>query len=239
MTLLDELLGDEAGERPVLVSDEAVGRAGSNPLRLAAHLAELDRLARGRGFARLQVMVVIREQSAWLASHFAQLSDRRPHPNQAAFEEFVKRQTDPADGFYRFGALLQYDRLYEVLVNALAPDRVRLLLFEELERDADGFAAKIERFVSDELKHRTAVERRPRNVRSVGNARWALRAPSFKTPLRRLRFMLRGAEGRSIRVTPELRRSCAAYASSNAALARKTGLDLAGHGYAVDTTSSP
>lgn len=237
-TLLDELLGEEAGERPVLISDEAIGRAASNPLRLAAHLTEIDRLARARGFEWLQVMVVIREQAAWFASHFAQLSDRRSQSDQAAFEEFVRRQTDPTDGFYRFGALLQYDHLYKALVGALAPDQVRLLVFEELERNAEDFTAKIERFVGDALERRTTTERRSRNVQSAGHGRWMLRAPSARTPLWRLHFMLRGMEGRSISLTPELRRSCAVYGPGNAILALETGLDLAGYGYAVDAVSS-
>jgi hypothetical protein len=232
--LLDELLGEEAGARPVLVSDEAIGRAASNPLRLAAHLAEIDRLAGIRGFAPMRVMVVIREQLAWFASHFAQISDRRAHADQAAFEQFVERQTDPADGFFRFGALLQYDRLHEALVGALSPDRVRFMAFEALEGDEDRFIAQVAQFLGDALEPRAATDRRPRNVRSAGHGRWSLRAPSMRTPLRRLRFMARGAEGRYIRLTPELRRACAVYAPGNAAVARKTGLDLAGYGYPVE-----
>lgn len=232
--LLDELLGGEEGARPVLVSDEAIGRAASNPLRLAAHLTELDRLVRGRGFACLRVMVVIREQAAWLASHFAQLSNRRTRSDQATFEAFVRKQTDPADGLYRFGALLQYDRLHDALVGALSPERVGLLLFEELERDAGAFAARIERFTGDTLGRSGAAAGPPRNVRGAGEDRWTLRPPPSRAPLRRLRFALGGASARTIALTPELRRSCAVFAPGNAALARRTGLDLADHGYVVD-----
>ena len=237
--LLDELLGEEAGLRPVLISDEAIGRAASNPLRLAAHLTELDRLARARGFACLRAVVVIREQAAWLASHFAQLSDRRSRSDQAAFEAFVYKQTDPADGLYRFGALLQYDRLHDALVCALSPDRIGLFLFEEFERDPDGFASGIERFLGDELRDRSAAIGRPRNVRRAGEGRWTLRAPPLRSPVRRLQFALGGARGRTISLTPELRRCCTAYAPSNAVLARRTGLDLAGCGYAIEAASPP
>jgi hypothetical protein len=235
--LFDEFLGKEAGERPVLVSDESIGRAASDPLRLAAHLAEIDRLARARGFAALRVMVVIREQAAWLASHFAQLSDRRWHSDQAAFERFVRKQTDPADGLFRFGALLQYDRLHMALTSALAPDRVGVLALEELERDTASFFFKLRCLLHERLPELGTKPQKSRNVRNTGDANWMLRSPPIGSPVRRMRFMLRGPTGRTIKLTPELRRACMVYAPGNAALAERTGLDLAGYGYAVDASA--
>ena len=233
--LLDDLLGAERGRRPVLVTDEAFGRGGTRALAAGAHLRALAAGARARGFSGLRIVVFVRRQAEWLASHYAQVSDRRSRAGQRDFERFVAVQTDPANGLYRFGSLLRYDGLFDALSGAVdSRDELLVAPYEALEADRDGFLARLTGFLGDELAPVGTGGRDGRNVRREDEAAWRLRAPARRGPLGRLLGTGGGDGPGTIRLTPALRERVArAYAPANVRLAERTGLDLAGFGYPV------
>ncbi len=112
----DAVMGEMLGPREawlaercdLLISDEAIGRTGSRPEQLAAHLGALACVGARWGLGRLRVIWLVRRQDRWLASHYAQMSDRNPHASQRDFEAFVGRLTDPWAARHALGALLDY-----------------------------------------------------------------------------------------------------------------------------------
>lgn len=222
--------------RDLLISEEAIGRAGSRPQDLAAHLREI-RAAAGRwGFERIQILCLIRRQDHWLASHYAQMSDRAPRASQRDFEAFVRRICDPAGGRYLLGMLLDYAVLREALLGCgadlvLMPheallrtpaEALRRLLMALGTPEAD--LAQIEAASLGTVANVRSVEGswrlRPRSLRLAGHRRAAL--PAW-APL--------GGRG-AIALTPEIAaRVAEAYAPSNRALEAALPMGLAALGY--------
>ena len=229
-----------SGARSALVSDEGIGRAASRPLLLAEHLREIRALARRRGFERLAVVAMIRRQADWLASHYAQRSNRVRGAGQPGFERSVVRHLDPGRGLHGFGTLLRYDLLEEAL--RAGADEVLLLPTEAMRDDPAAFERRLLDFLGPETTatpcdtdagdRERAVARH--NVRSAGPGRWRLRSRTVRLPGGRLMIPLPG-RSREIGLTPELERAVAAtYGSGNARLAARTGLPLAALGYSVE-----
>ena len=115
--LMAELLGPRApwlaSGRDLLISDEAIGRLATRPDALAHHLRAMAPLARRWGLERLSVLVLVRRQDRWLASHYAQLSDRLPRASQRGFETMARRVADPRAERHGFGMLLDYAALHQ------------------------------------------------------------------------------------------------------------------------------
>ena len=246
--ILDELApsAGAAEGRDLLVSDEAFGRAASHPEALGAHLRGLAAAATARGFGRVAVVVLLRRQDTWLASHYAQVSDRAARAGQRDFERMVAQLTDPARSRYLGGMMVAYDALLEALHGAVGAENVTVLAHEALSADREGALARILDALGTPEGDRDAVMAAatggaPTNRRSDPSGSWALRprrigarhgAPGTGIPLP---LWLDRARGRGIALTPDLsRRILAAYRDANARAAAAAGLDLAAHGYIVD-----
>lgn len=110
--IFEDLLGDRqewlADGRDLLISDETIGRQGSRPALLSAHFRKMKLKAVDWGFERINIICLIRRQDHWLASHYAQMTDRNPKAGQADFERLVEEVTSHYLSRYSFGMLLDY-----------------------------------------------------------------------------------------------------------------------------------
>ncbi|WP_299819410.1 hypothetical protein [uncultured Jannaschia sp.] len=237
--LLDELLGPDAdGRRGLLVSDEAIGRAASRPEGLAAHLSAFASLARARGFARPRIVAFLRRQDHWLASHYAQISDRKRGAGEAGFRATVAATLDPAAQKHGFGTLLDYAALRAALVDVAGEDGVLLLPHEALVAEPEPTLRRLLDWLGTPpaLAERLATAKGRDNVRSdtAGSVlQWQLRPPSIPLPRgRRLALPAGIWPARRISLPADLsRRILGAYGDSNRDVAAATGLDLGRWGY--------
>jgi len=235
-TLLDALFGADWRDDPrdLLLSDEAIGRTASRPGLLGAHLAAMKESLREQGVSRVRIACFVRRQDHWLASHYAQISDRREKAGQADFERMVASTLDPWDEGFTFGALLDHAATYRVLREAVGAAQVAFMPMEWLEENPeaviDGLANWVE-MNPDQLE--VATEKT--NVRSNGTLSWDLRPTSQR---QKLFWMARRKPG-TIVLTPELSRCVLdRYAETNSRLADATGLDLESLGYFGDERRS-
>jgi len=116
-----------------------IGREGSRPVLLSAHLAEMKRIGLEWGFKRLNIICLIRRQDHWLASHYAQISDKKSRAGQDDFERLIGEVTSPRHSRYKFGMLLDYNVLYEQLANVSRTDNLVMLPYENLRESPDLF----------------------------------------------------------------------------------------------------
>ena len=247
-TVFRDLFGCGPADRPsgdVLMSDEGVGRAGSRPTLLSAHLEGLARQARDWGFGRVRLLCVVRRQDHWLASHYAQISDRNPRASQEDFEASVRKTLDPAGERFGFGMLLDYAALADRLRPVVGAPNLLVLPYELLVHDSSQFHDRISSFLGA-APTRAAVEDAPRqNVRSTSEDVWTLR-PARQGRVLRLRprrlvsalrlpeevELTRRTPGGTIRLTEQVSTSVLQeYEPSNRALADGLGIDLARYGY--------
>lgn len=244
--VFEDLFSSERSARSpgdALVSDEGVGRSGSRPALLAAHLVGLAEQAQAWGFVRTRVLCVIRRQDHWLASHYAQISDRYPEASQGHFEDGVQQKVDPAGERYGFGMLLDYAVLVDHLQGAVGGDNVCVLPYEWLKADSDAFQVRLRDFLGVGGAQVGSACRQ--NVRSRGRGEWALR-PSRRERVIRLRpsraFAALGlpdevrlaqrTRGGKIRLTDAISALVLGeYQASNRAVAKRLGIDLAPYGY--------
>lgn len=243
-----DLFGCEPADRPpgdVLLSDEGIGRAGSRPTLLGAHLAGIAAQARGWGFGRVRVLCVFRRQDHWLASHYAQISDRNPQASQSHFEESLGSTLNPAGGRFGFGMLLDYAVLAHSIQEAVGAPDLLMLPYELLVHDPTQFHREVLSFLGEESVAGTYGNTRKQNVRSTREGVWALR-PAWQRKTIRLRpgslfaalrlpdevQLSRRTRGGSVRMTPSLSVSILReYEPSNRSLAEAFGLDLVPYGY--------
>lgn len=241
--LFQEMLGPreaQAEGRNALISDESIGRAGSRPALLQAHLSGIRQKASDWGFDRVTVLCAVRRQDHWYASHYAQISDRNPHASQTNFEEALDRLLDPAQGRYMLGMLLDYASLHRALAGALGEGNVLMAPYEELKEVPERFIDRLSAFLETPLPTPSATDEGSgeRNVRSCGATRWKIQ-PFGNRSGRRARIAARVRSlhphfrrRAAIELTPELSdRMLTAYAASNRALAETLDLDLRQYGY--------
>lgn len=241
-----------------VLSDEGVGRTGSRPALFRAHLEGLRRTALDAGFTRFRVLCLVRRQDTWLASHYAQMSDRNATPSQADFVRAIRSILDSAEGRYSFGMLLDYDRLRAELVDVCGADNVLILPHEYLTRRPGECEDEIARFLlPGEQTAPDGHEAGPdedgerRNTRSLGEGVWKIRSRRHR-PVLRLRpgrlFRRLGLPTeipmapvdwrrcREIELTDELSREVLqAYAASNRSLASHLRTDLSPYGYVPES----
>lgn len=232
--LFAELLGgDRPADRSLLISDEGIGRFGSRPSTLAAHLHALRPAAADAGFGRIALLCLIRRQDRWLASHYAQMSDRLDRPGQAGFEAEAARIADPFAGRYGLGAMLDYDRLYAMLEAAVGADNLLMLPQEALSDAPDRSVDTMLRFLGatpDSLADQAGGQRA--NARALGRDRWRLRPPRPAG----LRHRLLSRWGRrtpdEIVLTDAVSRQILdSYRAGNQALSPRLPIPLAPYGY--------
>ena len=198
------LLGPQAEWKPrdVLISDEGIGRTGSRPDLLAAHLREMSRLARDWGLGRVAVICAFRRQDHWLGSHYAQMSDRNRAASQADFERAARDLVRPDGQRFALGMMLDYATLHDRLADAVGRKNLLMYPFERQKTDPGGVVADLLAFLEKDLRgpsqrpqpsgtapkaHGTAPKALgspPKalgtpapgvNVRSVGTNRWSIR----------------------------------------------------------------
>ena len=238
--LMDEILRPAgAGDRGLLVSDEAIGRAASRPEALAAHLSAFARTASAQGFGAPRIVAFLRRQDHWLASHYAQISDREGGGSQAGFAAMVERTLDPARDRHGFGMLLDYGALHAALAAVAGPEAVLLLPHEALLADPEATLRRLLAWLGTPeaavpaLLAAAAGRANVRGEAADGVPTWRLRPPSFALGGgRRVAVPSRLWPARRIALVPGLSaRILAAYADGNARVAAATGLDLTALGY--------
>lgn len=142
-TIFEEMLGERlewlSDGRDLLISEEMVGREGSRPVLLSAHLREMKRKSQEWGFERLNIVCMIRRQDHWLASHYAQMSEQNPKANQTGFNRLVRKVTSPQESRYRFGMLLDFGVLYDHLAAVSGAENLILLPYEDLKKSPGIF----------------------------------------------------------------------------------------------------
>ena len=240
--VFEEVLGSRdtwlAEDRNLLISDEAIGRAGSRQALLAAHLAGIAATAARWGLTRMRVLCLIRRQDQWLASHYAQVSDRAWRPGQRHFEALVARVVDTAQSRHEFGALLDFAALREAIISVAGADNLLILPQEALRETPRASLTRILEWLgtpADKASAAMAAVERTANVRSTSGS-WRLRPGSLRVPGGARRIALptwvglwRGA---SISVTPEASAAIfGAYGDSNRRLAAAENLPLGRWGY--------
>ncbi|MDO8860415.1 hypothetical protein Q6D67_01785 [Haliea sp. E1-2-M8] len=238
--IFKDLLGDRqtwlTDGRDLLISDEGMGRQATRPALFAAHIDEMQRKAKEWGFGRLNIVCIIRRQDHWLASHYAQMSDRNPIAGQADFECLVREVTSPQFARYEFGMLLDFSVIYDQLREVVGTGNLLMLPYELLRKSPEVFLPTLlERLdtPSDKIAEIVRLTRgTTANVRSEQGI-WRLRPPAVRKiggfALPNWSF---GKREHTIELTSDISRSIlSAYSMSNQALAAKIGVDLDDHGY--------
>lgn len=241
-TLFSDMLGPREAwsVQNVLISDEGIGRIGSRPELLNAHLRCIARQAERWGFSELRLVCLFRRQDFWLASHYAQISDRNHAASQADFERMARSTISAFQARYEFGMLLDYAALYDALVDVVGARGVAMIPYEQLSADSEAFYHRLSGFLGVAVLPQgpdANGANADRNVRSAGAQTWELRASSrgagrlVHALLGRIR--LHGlVRPRTITLTDELSREILdVYRHSNVRLARALSTDLAPYGY--------
>lgn len=242
--LFAEMLGPRSQWTPqdVLISDEGIGRIASRPELLRAHLDAIAERAAGWGFSRLKLVCVFRRQDHWLASHYAQVSDRNSAPSQADFERTARNLVAPFHSRYRLGMLLDYATLYDVLTEAAGATQVAMMPYERFKTNPDGFQRELSTFLGApemDPSHGSGVTEVDRNARSSGADTWAIRPArrhvrphGLARAFERLGDLGQRRRARTVTLTPEVSvQVLDAYRASNARLASALGLELSAYGY--------
>lgn len=240
--IFEDLVGDRhkwlEHNKDLLISEEGIGRSGSRPALLAAHLRELKLKASGWGFHHFKIIYIIRRQDHWLASHYAQMSDRISKPEQTDFERLIREIASPRESRFGFGMLLDHNVLYDHLVDVVGKDSLLILPYEMLEESPEGFLNLLLQKLntpSNKIKEIYEMESESKaNVRSgQEQLTWRLRRKISR--LRRLplvRWIINNKKAKTIRLTSEISQKINdTYSEGNQALAEKTNLDLCRYGY--------
>jgi hypothetical protein len=261
--LLKDILGRSAEDgleirSDVLVSDQSAGprmfeygdyigphweRERMDPIMLSAHLQAMREVVLAEGFSALKVILVMRRQDQWLASKYAQRSDRICGASQRDFESRINYYTQKDQGYYSDGVILDYFLLWKSLLNALGKNYVLMLPYEFLLKDPKGFLRRIVEFCgvpqgNANVDLASLAESAPINVRSAAPDTWTLRPPLRGTLLETigrpstLARILPGARSNKIHLHPRLKQNILdVYKDGNLEAGRDIGFDLAELGY--------
>lgn len=158
---------------------------GWNPLpeTVRSRPAPLIRLIREHGsalwpYGRIRILLTLRNQADWLASHYSQLSARIRNASQQDFEERIERLTTNGDPF------LDWSSWVDDLASSVGPDNLQTLLLEEMEEQ--HFWTRLSEFLNskDLPIERLATGRTKRNVRQHSEpGQWKLRKLRVKKAL--------------------------------------------------------
>ncbi|KKM76269.1 hypothetical protein LCGC14_1381820, partial [marine sediment metagenome] len=246
------LLGPASQWSPknVLISDEGIGRAGSRPDLLAAHLVEIGRIAADWGLSRVAVICAVRRQDHWLASHYSQMSDRNRDASQADFERAAHHLVRPSGDRFKLGMMLDYATLAAFIRDAVGRENLLLYPYERQCDNPEDVYAEMAAFAGADCRSRVkSVENTPdlspedANVRSVSRDRWSIRPLSQSSRL--LPFRVSRAIGpphtlnpprllreKSFALTQNISRIVLdTYGPSNERLCREFGVDGAKYDY--------
>ena len=185
-------------------------------------------------------MAFLRRQDHWLASHYAQISDREGGGSQAGFAAMVERTLDPARDRHGFGMLLDYGALHAALAAVAGRGGecscCRTRRWSPSPSDccaASSPGSARPRTAVPTLLAAAAGRANVRGEAAGGVPSWRLRPPSLALGGgRRVAVPSRLWPARRIALAPGLSaRILAAYAEGNARAAAAAGLDLAAYGY--------
>lgn len=216
----------------ILVSDENMSVNRSiDPVHLGNHFSMVEKWAKSYGFDAIKLLFITRRQDEWLASIYAQLSNRMPHAGQRHFDAWATEQVNTDMGYYSHGISLDYLEIYNEAANVFGEKNIFFLPLELMTRDPVGFISKITDFLGINGLAHSEIQRlvsNRLNVRSVSDGdsdelkKWRLR-PRHKW----MKWYKR-----SIQLDPHLsERVLAAYKTSNKTISEKTGFDLGEFGY--------
>lgn len=208
-------------------------------------------------FGDLTIVLILRNQPDYLASRYAQDSNRRRNANQADFERQVRALLDSGDASIDWGGLV------EDLEEAVGRNALTVMLFEEI--GTTSFNEQIKeafRLFDHSVQDVSASLGGKSNARSTSDAVWDLRKSDCQSPSEFLRWIwpgrIRGKtllaafsktvldplveerlsrlmerdRGASIKMTESLRREIVSHCrNSNMRLARKINKPLGSLGY--------
>lgn len=228
--LLDHLFG--AGwrdhTRDLVLSDEGIGRSASRQGLFRAHIEGLRAALSRAGVERIRLLCLIRRQDHWIASHYAQTSDRRERPGQNDLATLIRRIADPRQERFTFGALLDYAAIHDCAVAAVGCEDTFFLPVELLDADTEFVEQRLARFFETDVDSVRLSRKERSNVRRVEQDVWKLRSGSRRHRIQRA-LSLRAD---TVRLTSELSGEIKAiYADSNARLDRILDVDLRNLGY--------
>jgi len=237
-TIFEDLIGDRQTwlkkDLDLLISDERIGRQGSRPTLLTDHFREMKQKATDWGFDQIHLICMIRRQDHWLASHYAQMSDRNPQAGQEDFRKLIRNITSPHRFRYGLGMLLDYNELYDQLSDAYGEKNLLMLPYEELKQSPATFLESL----LGRLK--TPFETIERILSETSGTKANVRSEQGVWQLREKRKSIAGIplpkwvlnNQKSIKLMPEhTQQIFKCYSAGNRELALKTGLDLEQYGY--------
>ena len=259
--VFEQLLGRRSDWQPrdVLISDEGIGRTGSRPDHLAAHLREVSVVAQDWSLRRVAVICAFRRQDHWLGSHYSQMSDRNPKASQSDFNRACRDLLRVTADRFKLGMMLDYATLRDALVGVVGQENVLMYPYERQKINPDAVLAQVLDFLGEGAapkasaslcKDGGSVGPAGVNVRSLGENLWSIRPYGAGLKLRPYRlvqwaglpdhvFFPRLGRPRSFTLTEnDSRTLLAAYAVSNRRLASELGIDLAQYGYFDDVSSA-
>jgi hypothetical protein len=202
-----------------------------DPLLLAAHLCECAKAAQRVGFDKLKVIMGIRRQDQYLASHYAKTAHGIQEPGQNDFERQTLEIIDPEKRYFIDGVWLDYHAMRRLIAGAVGEDGILILPVEQLEREPVSYLSGLSAFVGEPLNDHGANVIRT-NARGVTRDVWQINLgkDARRNPFSRLRHRLKGPA--EIHLTTELKEQIlTAYRDSNQSFASDVKLDLAQYGY--------
>lgn len=270
--LFSELLGRQnfsENEKTVLISDQSAGPAmfESGPYsgqyleqernrtgQLCSHIRSLSTIAKQHGVSRVRVILIFRRQDDWLASKYAQRSDRIKNASQKHFISRIRSVIDPSDRYYTDGIVLNYNYLRQQLVDSIGVENLLMLPYEWFKHAPLEYLTTLAQFItsqgSGQIKQlMDSVNLDQLNVRSVSKNTWRLRYNKNNSPASvRLRpariFKKLGLPERvplsfrsnrlpdEISLSPSFRKEIMErYKDTNQRLGSSLGIDLGKYGY--------
>jgi hypothetical protein len=125
--------------------------AGPTPESVSSHLKAISETASNWGFSEVKVFANIRRQDTHYASAYAQFSDRVRGACQKNFEDWVRHLIHDPVGYYGGAAFkLDYNELWENLVEVLGEKNVFFLPFEFLREDQEEYLGQLLGFLDTE-----------------------------------------------------------------------------------------
>lgn len=140
---------------------------------ISSYLEIFNNLIWKRG--NVKVLLILRNQPEWLASLYAQASDRITHATQNDFEGQINKLMACKDDY------IDWSQWINNLEKALGKDKVCILLAEDMKKYE--FWYKFANFMDidrDLLINRTMLDLKKENVRSEYNKMWKLRPLKVK-----------------------------------------------------------
>jgi len=177
------------------------------------NLGELRRAWEQAGGSKLRIVVVIRRQDTWLASHYLQAVNKLKNfamvePSQRHFTQCVRHLINSE---FHDAPFLFYDQLLEDLAGMVDEENLHVAVFEDLREDAHGYFGKMFDFLEVESFDYELREVRP--SKTEDDLAWSNEFLSIRLSERQSRRILRK------------------FRRSNRRTSNLIGADLKKHGY--------